>query len=74
MPGQFFGSFLTKIPPEKLVEIRDSMRRFAKAMFKVGNSLRTEYSEQALNDSLRVIDETAKKLEEINEKLKSEKA
>jgi DNA-binding PadR family transcriptional regulator len=73
MPGQFFDGFLIKIPPEKLVEIRDSMKRFAKAMFQIGNTLRTKYSEQALNDSLRVIDETAKKLEEINEKLKSEK-
>jgi DNA-binding PadR family transcriptional regulator len=74
MPGQFFDSFMIKIPPEKLIEIRDSMKRFAKAMFQIGNTLRTKYSEQALNDSLRVIDETAKKLEEINEKLKSEKA
>jgi len=74
MPGQFFDSFLMKIPPEKIGEIRGSMKRLAMAMFKVGNSLRDKYSEQALSDALRVVDETAKKLEEINQKLKSGKA
>ena len=73
MPGQFFDSFLMKIPPEKLVEIRGSMKRLAKAMFQVGNTLREKYSEQALNDALRVVDETAKKLEEIHKQLKGEK-
>ena len=73
MPGQFFDSFLTKIPPEKMGEISSSMKRLAKAMFQMGNTLRDNYSEQALNDSLRVVDETSKKLEEITKKLKGEK-
>jgi hypothetical protein len=42
-------------------------------MFHVGNSLRENYSAQTLNDALRVIDETSKKLEEINQKLKGGK-
>ena len=74
MPGQFFDSFLMKIPPEKIVEIRGSMKRLAMAMFKVGNTLRDKYSEQAMNDALRVVDETAKKLEEIHKQLKGEKS
>src|SRR3990170_2577230 len=74
MPGQFFDSFLMKIPPEKIGEIRGSMKRLAMAMFEIGNTLRDKYSEQALNDSLCVVDETAKKLEEINKKLKGEKS
>jgi len=73
MPGQFFDSFLMKIPPEKLVEIRGSMKRLAMAMFEIGNTLRDKYSEQALNDSLRVVDETSKRIEEISKKLKGEK-
>jgi len=73
MPGQFFDSFLMKIPPEKIGEIRGSMKRLAMAMFKLGNTLRNNYSEQALNDALRVVDETAKKLEEIHKQLKGEK-
>jgi DNA-binding PadR family transcriptional regulator len=73
MPGQFFDHLLPDIPPEKLREIRDSMKQLAKAMFHVGNSLRENYSAQTLNDALRVIDETSKKLEEINQKLKGGK-
>jgi DNA-binding PadR family transcriptional regulator len=73
MPGQFFDNFVTKIPPEKLHDIRNSMRHLAKTMFQVGNSLRDKYSEQALNEALRVIDETSHKLEDIDKKLKGEK-
>jgi len=74
MPGQFFDSFLMKIPPEKTSEIRDSMKRLAMAMFQMGNTLRDDYSEQALSEALRVVDEASKKLEEISKKLKGEKA
>jgi len=73
MPGQFFDHFMTKIPPEKMHEIRDSMKNLAKAMFKMGNSLGENYSEQCLNEALQVIEETSKKLEDINQKLKAKK-
>lgn len=73
MPGQLFDVFLTKIPKQKASEIRDSMKHLAIALFKLGNTLREEYSEQALSEALRVVDETSNKLEEINKKLKGEK-
>jgi DNA-binding PadR family transcriptional regulator len=73
MPGQFFDSFLMKITPEKSVEIRDSMKRLAIAMFQMGNALRENYSEEALSEALRVVDETSKKIEEIGKKMKREK-
>jgi DNA-binding PadR family transcriptional regulator len=74
MPGQFFDAFLMKIPPEKIGEIRDAMKRFAVAMFQVGNTLREKYSEQSLKEALRVLDETSARFEELSKKLKSEKA
>jgi len=70
MPGQFFDSFLPKISPEKTGEIRTSMKRLAMAMFQMGNTLRDNYSEQALSEALHVVDETSRKLEEINTKNK----
>jgi DNA-binding PadR family transcriptional regulator len=73
MPGQFFDSFLTKMSPEKIGEIRGSMKRLAIAMFKVGNTLRDNYSEQTLSEALHIVDEASKKFEEINNKLKGEK-
>lgn len=72
MPGQFFDVFLTKIPRAKASEIRDSLKRLGVAMFKLGNTLREEYSEQTLNEALYVVNETSAKLEEINKKLKGE--
>ncbi len=69
LPGQFFDVFLTKIPHEKALEIQDSMKRLGIAIFRLGNTLRETYSEQALSKALTVVDETSKKLEEINTKL-----
>ena len=73
MPGQFFDSFLMKITPEKAGEIRNSMKGLAIAMFQIGNALRENYSEEALSEALRVVDETSKKLEEISKKMKGGK-
>ncbi len=74
MPGQFFDNFLMKIPPEKTVEIRDSMKRLAIAMFQIGNAIRENYSEETLNESLRIVDEASKKFEELRKKTKGGKA
>jgi DNA-binding PadR family transcriptional regulator len=74
MPGQFFDAFLMKIPSDKIGEIRDAMKRFATAMFQVGNTLREKYSEQSLKEALRVLGETSTRLEELNKKLKGEEA
>ena len=72
-PASFFDSFLMKIPPEKTEEIRKTMIRLAIAMFQLGAALQQNFSEQALNESLKAVDETSGKLEEINRKLKGEK-
>jgi DNA-binding PadR family transcriptional regulator len=68
----FFDAFFMKMPPEKCGEIRDAMRKLGIAFFQLGNTLQEKMSEQALNESLNAVNETAKKLEEINKKLKGE--
>jgi DNA-binding PadR family transcriptional regulator len=72
LPAPFFDSFLMKMPPEKTVEIRNSIRRLAIAFFQLGNTLQEKFSEQALNEALSVVDEMSRKLEEINKKLKGD--
>ena len=64
-PASFFDSFLMKIPPEKTEEIRQVMKRLALSFFKLGGFLQENFSEQAINDALAVLEETAEKLEEI---------
>ena len=65
----FFGRYLVKIPLEKTAKIRVSMKRLAVSTFKLGHTLRKTYSEEAVDEALRVIDETSSKLDAINKKL-----
>jgi DNA-binding PadR family transcriptional regulator len=69
----FFERFLMKIPPEKTAQIRTSMKRLAIASFKLGNTLRENFSEEALDEALKALDEASSKLEEINNKVKDGK-
>lgn len=70
----FFGAPWFHIPPEKAAEFRESTRRFMAAFFEFGNNLREDLSEQAINESLKLLKETTAKLEEINQKLKEKRA
>ena len=73
LPAPFFDSFLMKIPPEKTDEIRKSIRQLAIAFFKLGSALQEEFSKEALDEALKVVNEASKKFEEICNKLASEK-
>ena len=73
LPAPFFDSFLVKIPPEKAAKIRNSLRQFAIIFFKLSNALQENFSEEALNDALSVVNEASKKFEEITQKLKGKK-
>jgi DNA-binding PadR family transcriptional regulator len=72
LPAPFFDSLLMKIPPEKTVEIRNSIRRLAIAFFQLGSTLQEKFSEQSLNEAIKAVDEASRKLEEINKKLGSD--
>jgi len=72
LPAPFFDSFLMRIPPEKTAEISNSIRRLAISFFHLGTTLQEKFSEQALNEALSAVDETSRKLEEINKKLKGD--
>jgi DNA-binding PadR family transcriptional regulator len=73
LPAPFFDSLLMRIPPEKTVEIRNSVRRLAIAFFHLGSTLQEEFSEKSLNEAIKAVEEASSKLEEINKKLKGEK-
>jgi DNA-binding PadR family transcriptional regulator len=72
LPGSFFDSFLMKIPAEKASEIQNVMKRLGIAIFHLGSTLEQKYSEQVLGESLRIVSETSRQLEKLNEKLKGE--
>ena len=66
----FMGALLTGLPEEKLVEARKTMRKLVTAFFELGRSLGEHASGKAFDEALELLNNTAEKLEEINEKLK----
>jgi hypothetical protein len=72
LPAPFFDSFFMRMPPDKTAEIGCSIRQLAISFFHLGTTLQEKFSEQALNEALNAVNETSKKLEEINKKLKGE--
>jgi len=69
MPPPFLGALWFQIPPEKTIELRESMHRVFSAFFELGSALEEKFSEQAIEDVQKILNETAKKLEELNRKL-----
>jgi DNA-binding PadR family transcriptional regulator len=69
----FMGALLSGLPEEKLVEARRTMRKLVTAFLELGRSLDGHASEEAFDESLKLLNNTAQKLEEINQKLKAGK-
>jgi DNA-binding PadR family transcriptional regulator len=65
----FLGALWFRIPPEKTIKLRESMKRLFVAFFKLGSKLEEDFSEQIIEEMGKVLDETAKKLEDISRKL-----
>jgi DNA-binding PadR family transcriptional regulator len=72
MANPFFDRFFTKVPREKTMQVRASMKQLLVASMSLAKTLKDQYSEKALDEALSVLDEASKKLEEINNKIKSE--
>ncbi len=69
----FLGALWFRIPPEKMVKSMETMRRLMAAFFELGGTLEAKFSEEALEQACKVLDETAGKLEEINKNLRQPK-
>jgi len=70
----FFDRFFSNIPDQKTKQIRASMRRLVTSTIKLAKNLRENYSEKEIDEALKVLDETAMKLDEINSKIIGEKS
>jgi len=69
-PPPFLGALWFRIPPEKTSDLRESMHRLISAFFELGSDLEEKFSEQALEDVRKVLDEAAGRIEEIDRKLR----
>jgi DNA-binding PadR family transcriptional regulator len=70
MPPPLLGGLWFHIPPEKTVELRKSLHRVFSAFFELGTTLEGKFSEQAIDDVQKILNETAEKIEGLNQKLK----
>lgn len=68
----FFDRFFSNTPKEKTKQIRASMKRLMISSMNIAKSLRENYSEETLDEALKVLDEASAKLEEINNKRKEQ--
>lgn len=76
--SRFFGPPFMRapwfhLPPEKLKELRKSMKRLIRISFELGGDLEAHFSEKAFEECRHVLEDTAEKLERIDESLKGEK-
>jgi DNA anti-recombination protein RmuC len=69
----FFGIMWCGLPAEKAAELRESSRRLLKAFASIGINVGEKFSEQVFEETLKVLNEAAGRLEEINKKLKAER-
>ncbi|MCX8182616.1 MAG: PadR family transcriptional regulator [Candidatus Methanomethyliaceae archaeon] len=69
-----FGSLWLRIPSEEAEELRVALNRLIKAFFNLGIDLETKFSEEVLKETLKVLNETAQKFEEIDKKLQGERS
>ena len=60
-------------PSEESVKVRKSIRGLVAAFFELGENLQTNFSEQILEEAIKVLDETTGKIEELNKKSRSQK-
>jgi DNA-binding PadR family transcriptional regulator len=65
-----FSIMWRNLPEEKAVELRKSSIKLLRAFASIGASATEKFSEQAFDDILRIINEAAEKLEEIDRRLK----
>lgn len=72
LASPFFDRFFSNIPEEKTNQIRVSMKQLFVSSIKLAKTLRENYSEKELDEALKVLDETSKKLEEIRNKITGE--
>jgi len=68
----FFGGFWFNSHPEKLRELREPVKRFARALFNLRITLQENFTEQALKEVEGFLNSTSEKIEEISKKLREE--
>jgi len=68
----FLGTLWLHLPAQKIGELRRASLRLLKIFLDLGIGLEEKFSEEALNEILSVLNDTAERLERINKKIRGE--
>jgi len=68
----FFGGFWFNSHREKLRELREPVKRFARALFNLRITLQENFTEQAIKEIEEFLNSTSEEIEEISKKLREE--
>jgi len=71
MTNPFFDRSFSDFPQEKSHQIHASMQHLFHALIDLSKTLRKNYSDQELDEALKVLDDASAKLEEIRNKIKN---
>jgi DNA-binding PadR family transcriptional regulator len=71
MTHPFFDRFFANVPKEKVDQLRATTKKLFFSSMKLGRNLRENYSEEELDEALKVLEEASRKLDEITEKIKA---
>ncbi|MBC7131038.1 PadR family transcriptional regulator [Candidatus Bathyarchaeota archaeon] len=69
----FFGALWLRIPHEEAEQLRAAASRLLRAFLKLGLTLEESFTNQAVKETLRILEETAQKLEDLTKKLEEER-
>lgn len=72
MASPFFDRMFGQMPEQKARQIRCTMKNLMVTTMKLARTMRENYSENELNEALKVLDQATEKLNEINAKLTGE--
>jgi DNA-binding PadR family transcriptional regulator len=66
------GFLRLRLPPERLEEARNSLRRMFRALLSLALALEERFSEDAFREAVDVLDEASRRLEDIGGRLRGE--
>lgn len=63
------GALWLQLPPEKAGELRESLRRLARAFIRIGLRLEESFSEEVFEEVLRIMGDAARRLEDLERRM-----
>ena len=68
----FFSALWFNIPPEDSERIKGSVRKLLRSFLELRMNLEKKFSKEALRETIKILEETAEKIENVNRRLRGD--